>query len=213
MKHVLIMGASKGIGLAAVKQSLAAGHRVRAFARSASEMSLDDPNLEKCDGNALDPQDVAAALDGIDVVIQALGVAAGPQMVLGPVDLFSDATRILVPTMERAEVSRLICVTGFGAGDSKSRIGCLQRIPFEIVLGRAYDDKSLQERLIRESALDWVIARPGILTNGPVTGRYNVLSEPRQWRNGVISRSDVAEFLVQQIESDRYLGKTPVLVN
>ena len=213
MKSVLIMGASRGIGLAAVKRSLAIGHRVRAFARSAGQITVENPNLEKRAGNALDPKDVAAALDGVDVVIQALGIAAGPSMVLGPVDLFSGATRILIPAMEQANVRRLICVTGFGAGDSRDHIGCLQRIPFQIVFGRAYGDKDVQERLIRESTLDWVIARPGVLTNGTETDRYQVLSEPQQWRNGIISRADVADFLVRQVEDDSYLGKTPVLVN
>lgn len=212
MKSVLIMGASRGIGLAAVKQSLASGHRVRAFARSAGRIAVDDPNLEKFSGNALDAKDVSAALEGADVVIQALGIAAGPSMILGPVDLFSGATRILIPAMEEANVRRLICVTGFGAGDSRDHIGCIQRIPFKIVFGRAYGDKDIQERLIRESKLDWVIARPGVLTNGPETGQYQVLTEPRQWRNGIISRSDVADFLVRQIEDDSNLGKTPVLV-
>lgn len=110
-------------------------------------------------------------------------------------------------------VKRLICVTGFGAGDSRASISCLQRLPFQIVFGRAYDDKSLQEKLIKESELDWTIARPGVLTSGPRTGRYRILAEASQWRNGIISRADVAEFLVRQIGDQAYIGKTPVLIN
>jgi len=211
MAKVLIIGASKGIGLQATKQALAHGHTVRALARSADRIAIEDPNLEKFAGDALDEDDVRAALDGVDVVIQALGVAAGPDMVLRPVSLFSEATRVLLPAMEATGVKRLICVTGFGAGDSKDRIGCFQRIPFTLVLGRAYDDKDIQEELIRASALDWVIARPVVLFNGPRTGRYRVLEERRQWRNGLISRADVADFIVGQVDDDRYLGKTPVL--
>ena len=104
-------------------------------------------------------------------------------------------------------------MTGFGAGDSRASISCLQRLPFEIVFGRAYEDKSLQERLIKESGLDWTIARPGVLTGGPRTGRYKILSEASQWRNGMISRSDVAEFLVRQIKDETYVRQAPVLVN
>jgi putative NADH-flavin reductase len=212
MSHVLIIGASKGSGLEAVKRALACGHSVRALARSAKRIRLSNPNLEKWPGNALKREDVQSALDGIDTVIQALGIAAGPEMVVGPVLLFSRSTRILVPAMEDAGVRRLICVTGFGAGDSRASIGCLQSIPFRIFLGRAYDDKDIQEDLIRESHLDWVIVRPGVLTNGGKTGRYQVLVDPRRWRNGLISRADVADFLIRQIEDDTYLGKTPVIV-
>jgi len=70
----------------------------------------------------------------------------------------------------------------------------------------------LQEQLIKESELDWTIARPGILTSGPQTGNYQTLSEATQWRNGIISRADVAEFLVRQIGDQTYIRKTPVLI-
>ena len=149
---------------------------------------------------------------GIDVVLLALGIAASPLALLAPVRLFSDATRIVVEAMKEAGTRRLICVTGFGAGDSRASIGCLQRIVFEGVLGRAYADKDVQEQIIRGSELDWVIARPGILTNSSKTGRYQVLRDASNLRNGFIARSDVADFMVSQVESDAYLRATPVLI-
>ena len=211
MMRVLIIGASKGIGLERTRQALAAGYRVRALARSAAGIPLSDPKLEKLVGDALKTRDVEAALIGVDVVIQTLGV--GLRDLFRPVRLFSDATRVLIPAMAAKGVKRLICLTGFGAGDSRASIGPLQMLPFQIVFGRAYDDKTMQERLIKESGLDWTIARPGVLTNGPRTGRYKILSEASRWRNGIISRSDVADFLVRQIEDQAYVHQAPVLVN
>ena len=211
MMQVLIIGASKGIGLETTRRALEAGHHVRALARSATAMALADSKLEKVRGDALINQDVEAALIGVDVVIQTLGVGLGD--LIRPVHLFSDATRVLIAAMKARSVKRLICVTGFGAGDSRASISWLQRLPFQIVFGRAYDDKGLQERLIKESGLDWTIVRPGVLTGGPRTGRYQVLAESRQWRNGIISRADVAAFLVRQIEDGSYVHKAPVLVN
>jgi putative NADH-flavin reductase len=208
--RVLIIGASKGIGLETTRQALDAGHDVRALARSASAIAVSNPSLEKMRGDALKTEDVEAALVGVDVVIQTLGVGLGD--LFRPVHLFSDATRVLIAAMRSQVVKRLICVTGFGAGDSRASISCLQRLPFQIVFGRAYDDKSLQEQLIKESELDWTIVRPGVLTNGPRTGRYRIISEATQWRNGIISRADVAEFLVRQIGDQTYIRKTPVLI-
>ena len=209
--RVLIIGASKGIGLETTRQALDNGHFVRALARSATAIAISNSSLEKIRGDALKPEDVKAALVGVDVVIQTLGVGLGD--LFRPVHLFSDATRVLITAMRSQGVKRLICVTGFGAGDSRASISCLQRLPFQIVFGRAYDDKSVQEKLIKESELDWTIARPGVLTSGPRTGRYRILSEASQWRNGIISRADVAEFLVRQIEDQAYIRKNPVLVN
>jgi len=209
--RVLIVGASKGIGLETARQALDAAHDVRALARSATAISDSNPRLEKIRGDALKTEDLEAALVGVDVVIQTLGVGLGD--LFRPVHLFSDATRVLIAAMRRQGVKRLICVTGFGAGDSRASISCLQRLPFQILFGRAYDDKSLQEKLIKESELDWTIARPGVLTSGPRTGRYRIIVEASQWRNGIISRADVAEFIVRQIGDQSYIHKTPVLIN
>jgi putative NADH-flavin reductase len=213
MATVLIIGASRGIGLEAVKAALAAGHSVRALARSARRIRLDHPKLEKMAGDALGLATVKRALTGADVVIQSLGVAAGPEMIFEPTRLFSKATRVLVTAMEEAQVKRLICVTGFGAGDSRGRGGFLYNTAFHLLLGRVYDDKDVQERIIRRSKLDWVIVRPVILTDGPKTSAYRALVNPRDWTCGFISRADVADFLIKQIDGDAFLHKTPVLMN
>ncbi len=208
--RVLIIGASKGIGLETTGQALDARHHVRALARSASAMTASTPLLETMQGDALDAEDVEMALADVDVVIQTLGI--GLADLVRPVTLFSDATRALIAAMRRRSVRRLICVTGFGAGDSQASISCLQRLPFQLVFGRAYQDKSVQERMIKESDLDWTIVRPGVLTNGPRTDNYRILSEASEWRNGLISRADVAAFLVQQIEVQTHVRKAPVLI-
>src|SRR5262249_38811830 len=114
---VLIIGASRGIGLETVKAALEAGHSVHALARSARKIPIDHPKLEKMAGDALATATVKRALSGVGVVIQSLGVSAGPEVILKPTRFFSKATRVLVTAMEETEVKRLTCVTGFGAGD------------------------------------------------------------------------------------------------
>ena len=212
MSKVLVIGGSRGIGLETVKVALSQGHEVRAFSRTAHRLPLTHESLEKQSGSALDRDDMERGLQGVDAVVQSIGVKAGPDLVLKPVSLFSESTSVLLSAMRNVGVKRLVSVTGFGAGDSRKYISCVQRIPFGLLLGRAYDDKNVQEDLIRASDLDWVIARPVILTNGPKTGRYRVLTSPEDWRNGFISRANVAQFLVAQIDDDTHLRQTPVLV-
>ena len=211
MATILIVGASRGIGLETLKQALDAGHQVRALARSAKSIAIDHPGLIKITADAQDEQALITALKGVDTVIQTLGVKPSPKMVLQPIDLFSKATRALLPAMQRAGVGRLITVTGFGAGDSRKRGGLLYKIGFNLFLRRAYDDKDVQEKLICDSDLDWTIVRPVILYDGARTGRYHVLTEPRTWRVGFISRSNVADFLVKQIDDQSYIHQTPVI--
>ena len=213
MATVLIIGASRGIGLQTVKAALAMGHSVRALARSARRIPIDHPQLEKIAGDALEMATVRRALSGVDVVTQSLGVSASPESILKPTRLFSKATRVLVTAMEEAQVKRLICVTGFGAGDSRGRGGFLYSTVARLLLGRIYDDKDVQEWIVRRSELDWVIVRPVILTDGPKTNAYRALVDPRCWTCGFISRADVADFLVKQIDDGAFLHKTPVLTS
>ena len=51
---VLIIGASRGIGLETVKAALEKGHSVRALARSARRIRVCHPKLEKIAGDALE---------------------------------------------------------------------------------------------------------------------------------------------------------------
>jgi putative NADH-flavin reductase len=214
MAKLLIIGASRGIGLETVKTAIRGGHRVRALARSAATMPIENADLEKLTGNALDSDSIRNALDDVDVVIQTLGVDISLRAIVEPATLFSRSTRILVDAMKAAGVNRLIAVTGLGAGDSRGHGGILyDAVVFPLLLKRIYDDKDVQEWIIRSSGLDWTIVRPGLLTSGAAAGCYRVLSVPQEWRFGVISRADVADFLVRQVDDRTLIGATPLLIN
>jgi len=213
MATVLIIGASKGIGLATVQAALKAGYSVRALARSATTIRVDHPKLEKVDGDARDQDTIERALAGMQAVIQTLGVIPAPSLIVFGTQLFSRATRVLVGAMEAGPVKRLICVTGFGAGDSRGYGGLLYNAALSLFLSQVYADKDVQERIIRRSRLDWTIVRPTILTDGPRTGNYRALVNPRDWTSGFISRADVADFLVKQIDDKSLLHQTPTLTD
>lgn len=207
---ILVLGATSGIGKLAMENALRRGFAVRAFARGADRLEPAE-GLEPVSGDATNFEDIAAALDGVKAVIYALGIKERPGMLWEEEHLFSTSTKILVKAMHDTDLRRLVVVTGFGAGRSRSAMSRLERIGHGAILGRVYADKTRQEALVMSSDLDWTIARPVILTNRPASGQIRVLAEPKDWRNGLVSRADVAAYLLDAVEEGLNLREDVVL--
>lgn len=196
---ILILGATSGIGKCALKEAVGRGLKVRAFSRSAGDLTASDL-VEPFAGDARSAEDVARAVQGTRAVIFALGIKESVAMLWQEQTLFSEATRNVIAAMEASGPTRLVAVTGFGAGRSHAALSALERVGHRAFLGKPYADKDRQEEMILASTLDWTIVRPVILTNNAKSGRAQVLRDPAAWRNGVVSRADVAAYLVDAVE-------------
>ena len=86
---ILVIGASRGIGLETVRTALRAGYSVRALARSAAGIPIADVGLDKLSGDALDRDTIRNALQDVDAVIQTLGVDFSPRLIFEGTSLFT----------------------------------------------------------------------------------------------------------------------------
>ena len=205
---ILIVGATRGIGRQVLEQALAAGHAVTALVRDSRRLDLQHDRLKVTKGDILDTNSIAAAMAGQEAVCCSIGVKV-PWL---NVPVFSEGTRNLLEAMKRSGVRRLVCVTGIGAGDSRGHGGFLyDRLFHPLLLKSVYADKDRQESLIQASGIDWVIVRPGFLTNGPLTGRYRAITNLVDVTAGRISRADVAHFILLQLVAPSHLRQTPLL--
>jgi putative NADH-flavin reductase len=156
--------------------------------------------VEPFKGDATSGADVARAVQGVSAVIYALGITERLAMLWEEETLFSQTTRVLIDAMSGMAQTRLVAVTGFGAGRSKASMSWVERTGHRAILGKPYADKDRQEALIEASQLEWTIVRPVILTTGVRTDDYKVLRDPKTWRNGLISRASVAHYLIDAVE-------------
>jgi putative NADH-flavin reductase len=204
---LVIFGATGGTGQALVQQALDRGHTVTAFVRKASRMRIKDARLSLALGNVLDYGTVEAAIAGQDAVLSALG----HKQWLIKSSILSRGTRNILAAMTKCGVRRFVCETSLGVGDSRGRLGILYTfflIP--LLLYYYFRDKELQEQYIKQSALDWVIVRPALLTNGRQTGAVNDGKNVGSLLfTHSISRADVASFMLSEVKDDRYLRETP----
>jgi uncharacterized protein YbjT (DUF2867 family) len=205
--RVLVVGATGGTGRELVQQALERGHDVVALARNPSKVTAQHVRLRVVRGDVMDAASLDAAVRGCDAVLCALG----HKRWLGPSNILSQGTRNLARAMEKHGVKRLVVESALGVGDSVGRLGLyytLFTIPF--ILPFYWYDKERQERVVRESSLEWVIVRPGQLTNGRKRGTYR----HGPWVGSYIwsvsvSRADVADFMLKQLGESPYLRQAP----
>lgn len=205
--NIAVIGATRGIGLEVVKAALDEGHAVTVLVRVAARMPVRHERLRIVQGDARDRAAVARVVDGQDVVCDCLGT----RNKITRTTLFSRCAENLAASLKPEQL--LIAVTGVGTGDSRGHgYWWFDYLVLPFWLGRVYADKERQERIIMERVARWIIVRPGMLTNGPRTGRYRALLDVTGIRGGDISRADVADFVLAQAENPQFLGKTPLLI-
>jgi putative NADH-flavin reductase len=206
--NLLVFGATGGTGRQLVAQALTQGHTVTAFARTPAKLAIEHAHLRVVPGDVLDAAAVQAAMAGHDAVLSALGAPAGNK---APVR--SAGTRHILQAMEQAGVRRFVCLTTLGMGDSRPALPLAYKyLIVPLFLRRAFADSELQEAHIRQSTVEWTIARPATLTNGPRTGHYRhgfPATEPGLKIK--ISRADVADFMLRQLQEPTYLRRAASL--
>jgi uncharacterized protein YbjT (DUF2867 family) len=204
---ILVLGATGGTGRLIVSDAVAKGNSVVALVRSAADADL--PGAELIEGDVTNEITLGRALDGCDAVVSVLGTGMG----FRKVSLLTEATRALIAAMKSTGVRRLVCVSALGVGDSRGHGGFVfDRLFQPLLLNQAYKDKNRQEAAIRASSLDWVIVRPGMLTDDPPQESVRAVIDLAGIHGGKIARADVARFVVDELTTDTWLRRTPVLL-
>ncbi|MCU0492147.1 MAG: SDR family oxidoreductase [Chloroflexaceae bacterium] len=203
-----IFGATGRTGKPLVQQALAAGHEVTAFVRDPAKLGLAHERLHVVQGDVRDSAAVERAIVGADVVLSALG-----QTKTSTKDMQTTATRNIVAAMKHHGIRRLVSLTGAGVAAPEDQPRLMNHVisfALRMLDGDVLKDAENHAEVIRSSDLDWVIVRGPRLTEGPHTGKYRV-----GWvgvNTGVsISRADVADFMLKQVQDNTYLRKAPMI--
>jgi putative NADH-flavin reductase len=201
---ISIIGASAGVGLETLKRALQRNHNVTTLSRS-DIASPTEKNWTQIKGSALNKDELKKAIKDTDAIIVALGTGRSTKTTT----LFSDFARVLLSLHKEMKIQvPVIILTGFGAGESIKYSGLAGRLFMKLILRHVYSDKALMEESITASDLKWVIVRPGILTDGPLTEEYRVENRLFKGMNvSAISRADVADYMVKQAENPTDLLK------
>lgn len=208
--NVLVFGATGASGHELVSQALARGYRVTAFVRTPAKLRFQSTPVIVAQGDVGDAAAVARALDGQSAVLSALG-AASP---LRRDPVLVDGMRHIVRSMEQTGVRRLVYLSFLGVPEGRTQLSLLGRtLVSRLLLRNVVSDHALKEDIIRGSGLDWTIVRPPRLTTGPRRGTYRHGASIRATSLvPTISRADLADFMLRQLEDDTYVRQAPAVM-
>jgi nucleoside-diphosphate-sugar epimerase len=213
---ILVVGATGGSGRATVEALLAAGHQVTAFARHADRLAIESPRLRTINGDATQLADVERAVCGQDAVVVTLGIHENALRVrlfgaaATPMEVRSLGTHNVILAMRKHGVRKLVVQTTYGVGETRDKLQLIYRLMFKLLLKPQIADTEAQEREVRESGLDWVLAQPVNLTDAQDEG-LPFASLDGETRRMKVSRKRVGRFLADATRSPEYVGRSVAL--
>jgi uncharacterized protein YbjT (DUF2867 family) len=204
--RIAVLGATGRTGQLLVAELLRRGHELTVLARSPEKkLGATHGAVRVVTGASTDPDALASLLEGAEAVVSTLGPTSRDSTVM------SDTARVLVPAMEQRGIRRFVGVSGTGVdmeGDLKGRKDRVISSMIRRVGGVMATDKAEEYRILVASDLDWTLARPPRLVEGPPTERV-VHDAHTPGRSSWIRRADLAVFLADVVEQDLYLRQSP----
>lgn len=205
---LVIFGSTGSVGQQVVEQALEQGHTVTAFTRNPAKLNRKHPNLKFFQGDVMDLSAVEQAVKGQDAVVCTLGSG---QKLTGTVR--SEGTQHIIQAMKQSGIRRFICQTTIGTGDSWGSLNFYWKyVMFGLILRNVLVDHQRQEQDVQQSGLDWTIVRPAAFVEGERTGDYrHGFPGTDKTSKLKISRADVADFILKQLDDFSYLHQAPSL--
>lgn len=197
--HIAVLAASGATGHHLAIQALDRGHTVTGIARKPAAVSLPpSAHLRLAAADVHDPESIARAVQGVDVVVSGLGVVRG-----GPTGTLLAGARALIA----AGVPRIIWLGAFGTGPSAQAAGGLTRGLLRLILGAELPDKTAADAAIL--AVGGTVFHAGPLGNGLLSESYRVLEldqVPHRLLPAGISRATVASAMIDEAEREPRAG-------
>jgi len=207
MATLALFGATGKTGRRVLKRAIDAGYDVRALVRDPAKLAVTSDRLTVIRGDVLDAASVDQTIAGSDAVLAVFGHVKG-----SPPTLQADGTRRIVEAMKAHGVRRIVTLSGGGLRaddhDQPKAADKLIRFLLKTLSGPVLADAEQHLAVLADSGLDWTVVRGPRLTESPGDGVYRV-----GWvgvgTGTQISRDDLADFILTQVDDRRFVQQMP----
>ena len=194
-----------------MEQALTSGNEVVAYVRDPSKLGIVHEHLSIVQGELSDAALIERAVSGADAVISVLGPRGGSKN-----KPLTEGMQNIIAAMKKQGVRRLIITSTLSAKDPNDMPEFKARVLVGLVkltMNATYEEIVSVAEAVRASDLDWTIVRLTMLNNKPKSGKvragYLGRGEVGTW----ISRADIADFMLSQIEDVKYMRQAPAISN
>jgi putative NADH-flavin reductase len=210
--NIAIFGASRATGKLLTQRCLATGYNVTALLRTPEKFSLRD-RVQVVQGSPFDLASVRQTIKGADAVLSTLGAKS-----LRKEDVLERAVPQIIGAMQETlsqpkSVHRIIVLGSAGALAASLdkqpawRRWIVQNIVYNTFLKWPVASQISQWNNLSHSNLDWTMVMPPMLTNAPGRGTYRIDGDALPPNGSRISRADVADFMMQQIDNPQWIKR------
>ena len=203
--NVVVLGAAGRTGRLIVAEALRRGHQVTAAVRTPASVPA-APGLRVERADVRDADSLRAVIQGHDAVVSAIG-ASGRKAD----NLYSDGARATVSAMQATGVTRLLAITSVGVRHDDPHHTWWYRGLIRPIGADLYADMARMEQIVRDSDLDWTFVRPTYLQDREPTGSYRATNNSTPQGGWRITRTDVARFIVEELDAHRWSRQAPSL--
>ncbi|HEY5004051.1 MAG TPA: NAD(P)H-binding protein [Ktedonobacteraceae bacterium] len=199
--NILLLGATGRVGRSVIEYALAANYQVIAVVRNRGKIQMTSPNLTIIEGDLYKQQALIEAIQQqIDVIVNVVGGD-----VFKPSTVVTDSVQAGLALMKACNVSRYLGITGVaemqtcGIGGSITTT-LMRRSPIR----HAVHDHDSAFAFIKASAINWTLAGCPYIRDGRHTEKYTLNPDCFPGGFKTISPQDVADFLVKEIQTQRF---------
>lgn len=205
---IAVIGGTGKSGKYLLQNLLEKGYHIKLLLRNPENFTIKSPLIEIIKGDARDGQSVDTLIKDCNIVMSALSQPVGEE------SIFSDAAKNVTQSMDSHGIRRYIVIAGLNVDTpfDKKSIKVKQATDWMYQnYPKTTIDRQVEYEILTKSDLDWTLVRLPLIIQTSESFKTETSLEDCKGEN--ISATDLAEFLVSQIDDSTYIKQSPFFYN
>ncbi|MGB3777346.1 MAG: NAD(P)H-binding protein [Tunicatimonas sp.] len=205
--NVAVIGGTGKAGTYLVQQLINQGFHLKLLHRPGTRV-VEHPLVTPVMGDARDYSAIRSLVEGYQAIISTLGQPRGEA------PIFRETTRHVLRAMQEGQVHRYVLITGLNVNTPTDRKGPFTQSATDWMKTNYSDttaDKQKEYALLANSEARWTLVRLPLIEL--TSERSKLLVNLEDCPGDRVSATSLAHFLVEQLNSDQYVGQAPFVAN